>query len=815
MSSIREISPPSQTSPALSEGYDGSVSMPGSYFPGTRIIYPDALVEAHNALSHRMEQLESTQREVVTLLRQIADQGALQRSANPNDNLPDELTGEHATPGDPARQTFSSSVEARQATGRRRRSRDTPPRARRTLFSTPLTAPARLSMPSTGRREARHRDTSSEGFGHQQDHVQWSPYVTMADLQTLLQNEKNVLMQEAAPEPPYAQSIALLPYPPGYLTPKFSKFDGRKGNPREHVVRFIEALGPFGNDHTLRLREFSKTLTDRAYKWYANLESGSLTTWSQLATIFQSKFFQAEERVTTLSLTKEVQGPGEDLLSYVHRFHDRAMECYETHEEEALAKICIQGMQGSYRIHLINLKLLTFADLIEAFRNLASNLAICAQGAAQEKYRGKRRPQVSAADEPPGKKNARPSRAPRAKNPDEAPPPFPCTPEEVETVIKKWIQHGDIRLPEVAHEPTTEEMAHPKYCMYHRHTRHLTYDCWALRNTFHRRIANGELILPPRDVREEPFPAHDRGVAMMVSDMETEMEGTKGGAAEIALVQGDDLEAFHLLEVAPVENILQKMDFSPFAQKEIAKFLWLAAKEGVKEVASIASLPVSQRSTGSALVFTEEDKCAPTPHNRPLYITSSLNGVELKRAFLDNGSSFNIMPLEVFRRSGLLDEKLIRRPIEIARFGSDIRITEGHVTAELAIGKFKSSVKFHVIDLDTSYHLLMGQSWIHKFGIVLSSYHQCMKGFWNGKQVMVRCSDRLFTKRESHMVEVGFFNKLEDAEEPQPLRAFPLPKWEDVDQQKEEKMPGAATSRRKPAVCKRICLADGRVAYRL
>ncbi|XP_059638839.1 uncharacterized protein LOC132281121 [Cornus florida] len=208
------------------------------------------------------------------------------------------------------------------------------------------------------------------------------------------------------------------------------------------------------------------------------------------------------------------------------------------------------------------------------------------------------------------------------------------------------------------------------------------------------------------------------------------------------------------------------MDFSPFAQKEITKFMWLAAKEGVKEVASIISLPVPQRSPGSAIVFTEEDKYVPTTHNRPLYVTASLNGVELKRAFMDNGSSLNIMPLEVFCHSGLPDEKLIRKPTEIAGFGSNIRRIEGHVTTELAIGKFKGSVKFHVIDSDTSYYLLMGRAWMHKFRIVPSSYHQCMKRFWNGKQVMAQRSFRpelelQINEEVQRLLQAGFIKPIQ------------------------------------------------------
>ena len=60
-------------------------------------------------------------------------------------------------------------------------------------------------------------------------------------------------------QPPYSQEILTMPYPTGYTVPKFIKFDGKQGNTREHVVRFIETLSVHGSDHSLRLREFSKS----------------------------------------------------------------------------------------------------------------------------------------------------------------------------------------------------------------------------------------------------------------------------------------------------------------------------------------------------------------------------------------------------------------------------------------------------------------------------------------------------------------------------------------------------------------------------
>ena len=101
--------------------------------------------------------------------------------------------------------------------------------------------------------------------------------------------------------------IASLPYPFGYVLPKFILYNGKQGNAREHVVRFIETLGVYGVDKRLKLREFYKSLADHAYIWYTNLASGFITSWEDMVSKFYSKFFQVEERLTTLQLSKEVR----------------------------------------------------------------------------------------------------------------------------------------------------------------------------------------------------------------------------------------------------------------------------------------------------------------------------------------------------------------------------------------------------------------------------------------------------------------------------------------------------------------------------
>lgn len=59
--------------------------------------------------------------------------------------------------------------------------------------------------------------------------------------------------------PPYPAVIATKPYLARHMIPNFQKSDGRKGNTKEHMARFIESMGPFTYNDELRLREFSVT----------------------------------------------------------------------------------------------------------------------------------------------------------------------------------------------------------------------------------------------------------------------------------------------------------------------------------------------------------------------------------------------------------------------------------------------------------------------------------------------------------------------------------------------------------------------------
>ena len=72
----------------------------------------------------------------------------------------------------------------------------------------------------------------------------------------------------------------------------------------------------------------------------------------------------------------------------------------------------------------------------------------------------------------------------KRKRPDgkvfEEPPVIPCTVEELNHVLDKWIRDGVVRPFTVSRSPTDEERKNPLFCRIHNYVKHSTKYCWTL-----------------------------------------------------------------------------------------------------------------------------------------------------------------------------------------------------------------------------------------------------------------------------------------------------------------------------------------------
>ena len=183
-------------------------------------------------------------------------------------------------------------------------------------------------------------------------------YLMLADVSALLEQEREKLSRipkQFSRDPLFPPELFGKPYPKGYESPKFHPFNGRNGSTVEHVSRFIHTMGPYAGDQELCLREFAKSLVDRAYTWYTTLRPGSIKTWDKMMERFCAKYYPGKDKVTFQSLQMVRQRPGEDLVQFIKRFEDVSLDCYGDHEEKELVETCISNMLFDYRLNLENL----------------------------------------------------------------------------------------------------------------------------------------------------------------------------------------------------------------------------------------------------------------------------------------------------------------------------------------------------------------------------------------------------------------------------------------------------------------------------
>ncbi|KAM2538544.1 hypothetical protein TB2_023979 [Malus domestica] len=77
---------------------------------------------------------------------------------------------------------------------------------------------------------------------------------------------------------PYSKKIDTLKMPMGYQPPKFMQFDG-KGNPKQHVVHFIETCNNAGTEGDYLVNQFVRSLKGNAFDWYTDLEPEYVNSW--------------------------------------------------------------------------------------------------------------------------------------------------------------------------------------------------------------------------------------------------------------------------------------------------------------------------------------------------------------------------------------------------------------------------------------------------------------------------------------------------------------------------------------------------------
>jgi hypothetical protein len=107
---------------------------------------------------------------------------------------------------------------------------------------------------------------------------------------------------------PYPGDYDLIPLPPKYRLPEFTKFSGSEGSSSiEHVNRYLAQLGMISVSDPLWVRFFSQSLMGPAFGWYTSLGPDSIHTWKKLEEQFHIQYHSkdAEARIADLAQVRQ------------------------------------------------------------------------------------------------------------------------------------------------------------------------------------------------------------------------------------------------------------------------------------------------------------------------------------------------------------------------------------------------------------------------------------------------------------------------------------------------------------------------------
>ncbi|XP_015079648.1 uncharacterized protein LOC107023462 [Solanum pennellii] len=214
-------------------------------------------------------------------------------------------------------------------------------------------------------------------------------------------------------------------------------------------------------------------------------------------------------------------------------------------------------------------------------------------------------------------------------------------------------------------------------------------------------------------------------------------------------VTEEDAEEFLKMMKAQDYSVIDQLRKTP-AQISLSSFL-IHSKEHCEVLTRILNeAHISENITVSHLekmvnqifevnriTFTDDElPLEGSGHNRALHLTVKCEEHYVKRVMVDGGSGVDICPLSTLQSLKISTDRIRTNNVCVRAFDGAKRDTLGELYLIVAIGPAEFGITFQVIDMDTSYNLLLGRPWIHMARAVPSTLHQVVK-FEHDKQEII------------------------------------------------------------------------------
>ena len=278
-----------------------------------------------------------------------------------------------------------------------------------------------------------------------------------------------------------------------------------------------------------------------------------------------------------------------------------------------------------------------------------------------------------------------------------------------------------------------------KYCRFHKDHRHYTEDCRDLKEQIEELIRKGKL---QKHMKKGEFGRYRDG----------KKDQHKGSQRN-----KDHLPPCPQSAIGEIKIITRGLSTG-------GSFKSLK-KSYQRQVNNVHSLPpLKQRRMNQDMYFSKEDaRGIKQPHDDPLVIMIMIEGFNIIRVLVDNGSSANIIFLFAFQQLKVDLKRL--RPFEssLVSFSGDKAYPQGIVTLMVTAGSYPLQVtnkhNFLVVDSPSSYNVIIGRPTLNRWKVATYTYYLKVKfpieqgvGEIRGDQVLARgCYQVVLATKENHM----------------------------------------------------------------
>ncbi|KAF0891247.1 hypothetical protein E2562_009425 [Oryza meyeriana var. granulata] len=268
-------------------------------------------------------------------------------------------------------------------------------------------------------------------------------------------------------------------------------------------------------------------------------------------------------------------------------------------------------------------------------------------------------------------------------------------------------------------------------------------------------LRGGKTLLDPHKTKLPKADKATKEATPLEEALEAQLKGEK------KLCDVDYNVIAHLKWIPPLLGVYDALMLVPDLREALVKVL--QALE-IYEVAMAKHRLINNPLFINEITFTDEDNIIEDDdHNRPLYIKENIGFVHLHRILIDPGFAMNILPIRSLTWVGFTTKDLELTDVVICGFDNQGKPTLGAITVKIQMSTFSFKVCFFVIEANTSYSALLGRPWIHKYRVVPSILHRCLK-FLDGNGTQQRIVGNLspYTIQESYHADAKYYFLVEE-----------------------------------------------------